>query len=186
MRRRNARKMSGLAAQFIEQALQSGGCVAIEWPADSGCWDLPEVKEFEAQHCFRRVYFHGCMLGVHGKELHIKKPWCISANDERIIKAFKQYQCDNSHQHEPAEGGQTEQTGYYNKQFVDVVLEAWYPMNFHRNIPNVSFSHGLITRNLKKSEWLIDPKGVQAVRKEAQGLRDNGTWLDDAVKDGQS
>jgi hypothetical protein len=38
-----------------------------------------------------------------------------------------------------------------------------------------------VTLNLSRSAWLQDEKGVQAVLKEAQGLRDNGTWDDDSV-----
>ena len=77
-----------------------------------GGWDLGEVKEFEREHAFRRVYFDGCMLGVHGKECPIRKPWCVSSCDERILTIMAAYQCDHSHQHEPAEGSQTKQTGF--------------------------------------------------------------------------
>ena len=31
--------------------LEKGGRIAIEWPADSGWWDLPEVPAFEREHC---------------------------------------------------------------------------------------------------------------------------------------
>ena len=49
------------------------------------------------------------MLGVHGENKPIKKPWCVSSCDKRILKAFAEYQCDGSHEHEPAEGSQTKQ-----------------------------------------------------------------------------
>ena len=180
VRRREAR-MFGLSVEFVTQALSSGGRVAYECLANSGWWDMPEVKAFEALHCFRRVYFHGCMLGVRGKHLPIKQLGCISTNDERIIHAFAKCRCDNSHEHEPAEGRQTTQLGHCTRQLADAVLEAWYPMKFHRHVPDVSVAHGLVTRNLKRSEWFHDPKGVEAVRKEGEGLRKNGTWLDETV-----
>eukprot|EP00435_Cladocopium_sp_Y103_P013784 s3013_g3.t1 len=39
----------------------------------------------------------------------------------------------------------------------------------------------LVTLNLSRSAWLQEEKGVRAVLKEAQGLRDNGTWDDNFV-----
>ena len=37
------------------------------------------------------------------------------------------------------------------------------------------------TLNLSRSEWLRDEKGLEAVRKEAEGLRSDGTWDDSTV-----
>ncbi|CAE7223108.1 unnamed protein product [Symbiodinium natans] len=36
----------------------------------------------------------------------------------------------------------------------------------------------MVTKNLTKREWKADPRGVAAVKKEAEGLRSNGTWDD--------
>jgi len=66
-RRKQAKKMLAQAKRFMKKILAEGGRVAIEWPANSGWWDLDEVKEFEKENAFRRVCFDGCMLGVHGK-----------------------------------------------------------------------------------------------------------------------
>ena len=33
------------------------------------------------------------------------------------------YQCDHSHQHEPAEGSQTKQTGFHTRQFASVIVK---------------------------------------------------------------
>ena len=46
-RRKHARKMFGLASKVMKKILSEGGRVAIEWPADSGWWDIPEVQQFE-------------------------------------------------------------------------------------------------------------------------------------------
>jgi hypothetical protein len=109
-RRKQARKMFAQAKRFMKKILAEGGRVAIEWPANSGWWNLEEVKEFEKEYAFRRVYFEGCMLGVHGKDCPIGKPWCVSSCDERILTILAAYQCDHSRQHERAEGSQTKQT----------------------------------------------------------------------------
>ena len=134
---------------MIRKLLSEGGRVAIEWSADSRWWDLPEVQQFEKDHGFRRVYFHGCMLGVHGVSKPIKKPWCVSSCDKRILKALAEYQCDGSHEHEPAEGSQTKQTGFYTEKFVSVILESWYPQKWFTNVPDLS-SVSTLVRNGQK------------------------------------
>ena len=162
--------------------LEKGGRIAIEWPADSGWWDLPEVQAFEREHCLRRVYFHGCMLGVKGKEVPIKKPWCVSTCDGRLIQTFGQFRCDGTHSHEPAEGNQTTQTGFYTTQFVTGILESWYPKQAFNYVPNVSSNnHACVTRNLSRAEWTRDERGIQAVQAEAAGLRANNAWSDESV-----
>ena len=181
-RRKKSKKMFKLAKQFAVKILETGGRVAFEWPANSGWWDLPEVQAFEREHCFRRVYFHGCMLGVKGKELPIKKPWCVSTCDERLIQIFSQFICDGTHSHEPAEGSQTTQTGFYTTQFVTAILESWYPKQAFNYIPDVSSrNHACVTRNLTRAEWTRDERGLQAVQAEAAGLRANNTWCDKSV-----
>ena len=169
-RRKHARKMFGLASQVIRKLLLEGGRVAIEWPADSGWRVLPEVQQFERDHGFRRVYFHGCMLGVHGVSKPIKKPWCVSSCDERILKALAEYQCDGSHEHEPAE-----------EKFVSVILGPWYPQRWFTNVPDLSSVSALVAKNLSKTQWLKDDKAIKAVEKESLGLRSNGTWDDTTV-----
>jgi hypothetical protein len=63
-RRKHGLKMFVLASEVMSKLLSQGGRVAIEWAADSRRWDLPEVQQFEKDHGFRRVYFHGCMWVV--------------------------------------------------------------------------------------------------------------------------
>ena len=75
------------------------------------------------------------MLDVKGKTHPIKKPWCISSCDQRIIEIFSQLQCHKSHEHEPAEGGQTKQTGFDTPGFAQAILESWHPKKaFRRSV----------------------------------------------------
>jgi hypothetical protein len=39
----------------------------------------------------------------------------------------------------------------------------------------------LVTKNLSNTQWLKDGEALKAVKKEALGLRSNGTWGDTAV-----
>ena len=181
-RRKKSMKMFKQAKRFARKILETGGRVALEWPADLAWWDLKEVQKFEREHCFRRVYFHGCMLGVHGKELPIKKSWCVSTCDERLIQIFSQFRCDGNHQHEIAGGNQTTQTGFYTTQFATAILESWFPKQAYHHIPNVSVAnHACVTKNLSRAEWTKDERGLKAVQDEAAGLRTNGTWDDSSV-----
>ena len=112
----------------------------------------------------------------------IKKPWCLRTNDLNMIKQFDQFQCSGQHEHEPAEGGNAAGTAFYTISMVQAITECWYPQKFHAHTPVVSTTaHAFVTKNLSKSEWLKDPRGVQAVQKEAEGLRSNGTWSDESV-----
>jgi len=96
----------------------------------------------------------------------------VSSCDERIrLTILAAYQCDHSHQHEPAEGSQTKQTGFYTRQFASVIAEAWYPQEWFQHVPDLSTSSALVTLNLTKSEWSKDEKAIKAIKAEAEGLR---------------
>ena len=41
--------------------------------------------------------------------------------------------------------------------------------------------HGIVTQNLPKKVWLQNDKALDAVRKEAEGLRSNATWSDESA-----
>ena len=55
-----------------------------------------------------------------------------------------------------------------------MILEAWYPQKWYTQLAGV-------TKSLSTKQWLSDPKGVEAVKQEAIGLRANKTWDDEAV-----
>ena len=42
---------------------------------------------------------------------------------------------------------------------------------------------GLVTKALNRSQWSVDPKALDAIAKEKQGLRDNKTWDDSTACD---
>eukprot|EP00435_Cladocopium_sp_Y103_P056347 s1336_g19.t1 len=130
----------------------------------------------------KRVYFHGCALNLKGKDgKYIKKPWCVSTSDLRLIQFFSQYVCSGDHEHEEALGKNAADSAYYTPEFANTLLEAWYPRKWYKSVPALDSASALVTLNLSRSAWLQDEKGVQAVLKEAQGLRDNGTWDDESV-----
>ncbi|CAE7197419.1 unnamed protein product [Symbiodinium natans] len=168
----NEEHVKQVQGQVLATAIANHGRIAVEWPKGSGWWDLPEWKEFQDEHGLHKVSFDGCMAGVKGREHPIRKPWSVATNDLRLVQFLGQLQCDGSHQHEAAEGSQTKQTEAYPRELAHNIVEAWYPQRYHRHIPS------MVTKNLTKREWKADPRGVAAVKKEAEGLRSNGTWDD--------
>ena len=64
---------------------------------------------------------------------------------------------------------------------VQVLCEALYPSQFFKHSSTIPFVRGLVTQNLPKKVWLQDDKALDAVRKEAEGLRSNATWSDESA-----
>ena len=175
--------MLNLAIKFLEVAIENHGRIAVEWPRSSGLWETREWIAFMTKHNLKYVHFDGCSLGLKGREQkYLKKPWCITTNDLRILQYFGQHQCPGNHEHEPTQGTNATASAYYTPQFAEVLCEAVYPRQSFKFIPNVSeSSSAFVTKNLSRSEWLQDPKGLQAVLDEAKGLRNNKTWDDNSV-----
>ena len=181
--RKQSLKMLDLAIPFLERAIQNDGRIAVEWPRSNGLWETQAWINFMTKHNLKYVHFDGCALGLKGRnQKFLKKPWCIATNDVRLLQYFGQYVCPRNHEHEPTQGANATDSAFYTPEFAEVLLQAWYPHLAYRYIPNLSkSSHAFVTRNLTRSEWSQDPKGVQAVLDEAQGLRRNNTWDDDSV-----
>ena len=173
--------MLTLALPVLQTAIDGHGRIAVEWPRNTLLWEHPTWQEFDRKNGLRRVYFDGCALGIVGKHYPIKKPWCISTSCLRLIQYLQQYTCDGSHVHEHAEGSLTEQTGFYPVEMANVLCEALYPSAYYRHESASTLARGLVTQNLPKKVWSQDPKALEDVAKEANGLRSNGTWLDESA-----
>lgn len=79
-----------------------------------------------------------------------------------------QHRSDGTHQHEESMSGNARMTAYHTPSFADIILEAWYPQAWYKHVPQLAG----VTKALSKKEWLSDPRGVEAVKQEAIGLRD--------------
>ena len=180
--RKQSIKLLRSAQKFIAKVLSHGGRAAFELPAENELWKDPEWMKFEADHSMKRVFFNGCSFNLRGKggEL-IKKPWAVSTSDMRLIQILDQHKCSGDHQHEPAMGGNAAHTAYYTPEMASKILEALYPNKFYSSVPSVQHGSAFVTLNLSRCQWLNDERGVQAVQKEADGLRANETWNDETV-----
>ena len=173
--------MLALAVPVFQTVISNSGRIAIEWPRHFKLWELPLWQQFEQRNGLRRVYFDGCSLGLTGKHYPIHKPSCVSTNSLRLIQYLSQHQCDHSHIHESVEGSSPEQAGHYPAEMLQVICEALYPSRFFKRNSAIPFARGLVTQNLPKKVWLQDTKALDAVRKEAEGLRSNNTWSDESA-----
>ena len=89
----------------------------------------------------------------------------------RLLQYFGQYNCPGDHEHEPTQGANAVDSAFYTAEFAEVLLQSWYPHLAFKSIPSVSATqHAFVTKNLSRSEWTKDEKGVKAVLEEAQGL----------------
>ena len=121
--------MVDLALQVGEYVISNNGRLVWEWPTYCQGWRLPNLVGFIARHRLMMVQFHGCMLGLKGKQNKwLKKPWTLATNDRRVVELFAEMQCNhNSNQHEPCEGGNAARTAYYT------VPKRFTPNSFTRN-----------------------------------------------------
>ena len=118
--------------------------------------------------------------GVRPRQDH-KKPWTIVTNCKRVVDRFQSRTCIGDHEPGPPEGSKMQATDHYPAEFANLVIEALYPQRYHKCVPNVSVASALITCNFARKERPSDPQALEAVEKEAQGLRANGTWDDSTV-----
>ena len=73
-------------------------------------------------------------------------------------------------------------SAFYTAEFAEVLLQSWSPKHAFSFVPSVSESaHAFVTKNLSRSEWMHDEKGLKPVQDEADGLPRNHTWDDASV-----
>ena len=162
-RRAQTKVMLAYAIQFAMHIMRNHGRVVFELPKDSGIWKLGEWKQFAHEYNLKWVVFDVCAIGLKSSTgTPLKKPWCLYTNGTRIIQFFSQYVCPGNHTHEETMGKNAKLSAFYTKELAQVLMECWYPQLWYKGTP------ALVTLNLPKNTWLNDPRGVEAVKKEAE------------------
>ena len=176
-RRAQTKVMLAYEIQFAMNIMHNHGRIVFELSKESGIWKLDEWKQFASDYSLKWAVFDGCALSLKSSSgVPLRKLWCLYTNGIRIIQFFSQYVCPGDHSHEDTMGKNAKLSAFYTKELAQVLKECWYPQLRYKSIP------ALVTLNLPKSTWLNDPRGVEAVKKEAEGLRKNGTWDDNTVQ----
>ena len=156
---RRAASMLVLALNVADHVIEQGGRVSFEWSSDSGVFRQPEWIDFASKHEL------SCVACVSGN-----KATTIASNSKRVLEHFSKALTTG-----PSE---INATGISAHEFADLVVQSLFPQRYFKSVPNLGRANALITRNLPRREWQAEPKALEAIAQEAEGLRRNGTWDD--------
>ena len=85
---------SGDAGDELNAVKKKGGKIAFEWPTECELWKDKQVIEMLGALTLLEVRFHGCTLGLVGRDGGpIKKPWTICTDCAQIRDAFLEMRC---------------------------------------------------------------------------------------------
>ena len=94
----------------------------------------------------------------------------IASNSMRVLEHFAKASTKGS-----SEINATSISAY---ELADLVIQTLFPQRYFKSAPNLGRASALITKNLSRREWQAEPKALEAISQEAEGLRRNGTWDD--------
>ena len=171
--RAKARLMLKLAISLAEDKLSEGCHITVDCPSGGWLWNEPDWVSFEKRACLKRVVLRGCLSGTQT---------CLSTTSLRVLQLFGQPQHCEPHPQNTSTENDADGTNSHATTVAQLFFEALFPDRFHRHTPSLSASNALVTRNLAKSEWLKDARGLEAVQAEGLGLRANNTWSDESVR----
>ena len=145
---------------------------------DSGVWHQKEWLDFAHKHEMSYVTNYGARVDARGRRNHHKSSFTIASNSKRVLEHFANGKKAGDYCGEHSDSA----TSAVAHQFAEIVVEALYPQRYFKSIPHLGQASALITRNLSRREWQAEPKALEAIAKEAEGLRQNGTWDDSSVQ----
>ncbi|CAE6943662.1 unnamed protein product, partial [Symbiodinium sp. CCMP2592] len=119
----------------------------------------PEWIDFASKHELSSV---ACVSG--------NKATTIASNSKRVLEHFAKVPTKDS----PGINA----TNIEAYEFADLVIQSLFPQRYFKSVPNLGKASALITKNLSRREWQAEPKALEAIAQEAEGLRRNGTWDD--------
>ena len=71
----------------------------------------------------------------------------------------------------------------YNYKFRSLSSSAWAPKSSDEGLPDNDAIDGMVTRLLDRQEALNNPKALEAIHNEADGLVGKGTWGLETVRE---
>ena len=108
------------------RALESGGHIAIEWPASCAYWGWDDVRDFIDKHGLSVVRIDGCALGVKSPRtgIPIRKPWKIATSSKVMCASMAGFRCDGSHEHAQCRGADAKATEDYSDEMAAVIHQC--------------------------------------------------------------
>ena len=147
---------------MADHVIEQGGWVSVEWSSDSGVFRQPEWIDFASKHEL------SCVACVSGNKAN-----AIASNSKRVLEHFAKALTKG-----PSEINATSISAY---EFADLVIQSLSLQRYFKSVPSLGRASALITKNLSRREWQAEPKALEAISQEAEGLRRNGTWDDAAA-----
>lgn len=181
-----------------------GGTSTFEWPRGALGWKEEIVQQMVVALNMKPVQVDGCAFGLNINGKRPLKPWTFQTSSERLRQALSSRRCKHpkGHKHDLLEGSLTTKSGVYNVAMATCILTTLFPgvvadripampiMPFHPephrerlsdfHLPSVSVL-GTIHKLLSREEMRKDPKALQAIRDEGQGVRQRDVWDDSVV-----
>ena len=183
--------------------LSRGGSVTFEWSRDSEGWDQPLVKDTMVALDLQPVRIDGCAFGLAINGKHPQRPWLVQTDNKRLVKEFQHKKCKHEKGfHDSLEGSLTTKSGIYNVTMATSILTTLFPgvvADLVPAMPVLPFKldphrarlhdfHtqelcvlGTIHKLLTRAEMRSDPKALQAIWEEGQGVRAKDVWDDNSV-----
>jgi len=115
------------AIELRRKVKERGGGIIFEWPTGIKGWDLPEIKEMQEEYEMKKIYVHGCKLGVCADEdmtKPIRKPWTIMTSMMDVVEILEGRKCPGNHAHALCQGRLTEGTGKYPTKMAHLLHTA--------------------------------------------------------------
>ena len=131
--------MLRLAISLAEEKLSEGCHVSIVCLQGGWIWDEPDWVAFEKRGNLRQVSYQGCSP---------ETPLCTSTSSLRVLQLFGQHQHDESCTQGIPQGSGAGDPSQVTTQVAQLLLEALFPERYYRNVPSLSVSNALVTRNL--------------------------------------
>ena len=168
---KESKRLFSSFAKRAERVLNHGGTVTFEWPRPCSGWKRPDVVAFFEKHPqFMTVGFEGCTVGLTDRNGYpIKKPWKLKTTSSRIVEAFQDMRCRCQQPHSRCE----------NRLVTELLdHEQLIAQAFHLEDPKAPTPEikAMVTKLLSRAEMLSNPKALEAIRAEADGLVKAGTW----------
>ena len=178
-----------------EQVLLDGGHVCFEWPRGCSGWSIPELVKFIKKHDLFVAEPDGCAFGLKDNEGNPHyKPWRIVTSSYQLARNLDAYKCSHppDFKHSHLAGSKTPKSAFYTDEMAQCISHSLYPEIVpsmpvkpmqpepHHQPTAVEVDAG-IHLLIDRKDWHKHEGYLDAIKKERDGVLENGTWNYDEV-----